>query len=151
MNGWSRWRSWNPRRRTRSRNAGLLPGWSIGDERGEGPRPGGDRGAAARRGMEPQGGRQEAPDVRLAAGGLRRVRGVAVREGHARAGALRQRVRDGGLPEDPPALRRLPDAPELPDQEGGGGMTDRLLRCMACKKGDHPKDVPHRVRFTGEY
>src|SRR5438094_7222240 len=126
MNGWSRWRSWNPRRRTRSRNAGLLPGWSIGDERGEGPRPGGDRGAAARRGMEPQGGRQEAPDVRLASRGLRRVRGVAVREGHARAGAVRQRLRDGGLPEDPPALRRLPDAPELSDQEGGGGgVTER--------------------------
>src|SRR5439155_23329219 len=71
--------------------------------------------------MEPEGRGQEAPDVRLAAGGLRRVRGVAVREGHAHAGAVRQRLRDGGLPEDPPALRRLPDAPELPDQEGGGG------------------------------
>src|SRR5947207_13338507 len=71
--------------------------------------------------MEPEGGGQEAPDVRFAPGGLRRVRGVAVREGHARAGAVRQRIRDGGLPEDPPALRRLPDAPELPDQEGGGG------------------------------
>src|SRR5947208_6961319 len=71
--------------------------------------------------MEPKGGRQEAPDVRLAEGGLRRVRGVAVREGHARAGALRQRLRDGGLPEDPPPFRRLPDAPELPDQEGVPG------------------------------
>src|SRR5436190_22811203 len=71
--------------------------------------------------MEPEGRGQEAPDVRLAEGGLRRVRGMAVREGHARAGAVRQRLRDGGLPEDPPALRRLPDAPELPDQEGGGG------------------------------
>src|SRR5438034_6246537 len=91
------------------------------NERAEGPRPGGDRGAAARRGVEPEGRGQEAPDVRLAEGGLRRVRGVAVRAGDARTGAVRQRVRDGGLPEDPPALRRLPDAPELPDQEGGGG------------------------------
>src|SRR5438094_10051967 len=89
-------------------------------DREEGPRTRGDRGAAARRGMEPEGGRQEAPDVRLASRGLCRVRGVAVREGHARAGALRQRLRDGGLPEDPPALRRLPDAPQLPAQEGGG-------------------------------
>src|SRR5439155_25511679 len=72
----------------------------------------------------------EAPDVRLAEGGLRRVRGVAVREGHARAGAVRQRLRDGGLPEDPPALRRLPDAPELPDQEGGGGSL--IPRCPYC-------------------
>src|SRR5439155_10027944 len=104
----------------------MMPCWpgskeALSHERAEGPRPGGDRGAAARRGMEPEGRGQEAPDVRLAPGGLRRVRGVAVREGHAHAGAVRQRVRDGGLPEDPPALRRLPDAPELPDQEGGGG------------------------------
>src|SRR2546430_15201764 len=77
--------------------------------------------------MEPEGRGQEAPDVRLAEGGLRRVRGVAVREGHARAGAVRQRLRDGGLPEDPPAFRRLPDAPELPDQEGGGGSLSCIL------------------------
>src|SRR5439155_5082821 len=112
----------------------MMPCWpgskeALSHERAEGPWPGGDRGAAARRGMEPEGGRQEAPDVRFAARGLRRVRGVAVREGHARAGAVRQRVRDGGLPEDPPALRRLPDAPELPDQEGGGGsLTARSIR-----------------------
>src|SRR5437773_4426338 len=108
-----------------TRSASPLIQWRRSDERAEGPRPGGDRGEAARRGMEPEGRGQEAPDVRLAEGGLRRVRGVAVREGHARAGALRQRLRDGGLPEDPPALRRLPDAPELSDQEGGGGLTVR--------------------------
>src|SRR6266480_2075348 len=106
-------------RRT-SKTESTIGGGSVSYERAEGPRPGGDRGAAARRGMEPEGRGQEAPDVRLASGGLRRVRGVAVREGHARAGALRQRLRDGGLPEDSPAFRRLPDAPELSDQEGGG-------------------------------
>src|SRR5207249_5498545 len=110
----------------------MMPCWpgskeALSHERAEGPRPRGDRGAAARRGMEPEGRGQEAPDVRLAPRGLRRVRGVAVREGHARAGAVRQRLRDGGLPEDPPALRRLPDAAELPDQEGRGGSVRKKI------------------------
>src|SRR5207249_5828794 len=115
----------------------MMPCWpgskeALSHERAEGPRPRGDRGAAARRGMEPEGRGQEAPDVRLAPRGLRRVRGVAVREGDARAGAVRQRLRDGGLPEDPPALRRLPDAPELPDQEGGGLEVIPILDWKEC-------------------
>src|SRR5207249_5512258 len=125
------------------------PGGPCRNERGEGPRPGGDRGAAARRGMEPQGRGQEAPDVRFAEGGLRRVRGVAVREGHARAGALRQRVRDGGLPEDPPTLRRLPDAPELPDQEGGGGVTQRERGYYWATNDEDPEPQPVYVDYDG--